>query len=147
MDRRPHSNRLAMTADTSGTTANHSWHLHFEDRGDYLYAAVDGPEDSSAITIAYWREVSAECHRRGTRRLLVCDGLRGEPASIGQFQRLVSALDSHELRTVRIAFHEPVSEHLRVVEHGELIFREAGFTLRVFGSEREAEVWLRYGQV
>lgn len=136
-----------MTADTSGTTAGHSWYLRFEDRGDYLYAAVDGPEDSPDITIAYWRELNAECRRRGTRRLLVCDHLRGEPAGIEDFQRLIDALDDHELRKVRIAFHEPVSEHLRLVEYGELIFREAGYTLRVFGSEREAEVWLRYGQV
>jgi hypothetical protein len=35
---------------------------------------------------------------------------------------------------------------VRFVELGELAMREAGFILRVFGSEREAEIWLRYGE-
>jgi hypothetical protein len=120
--------------------------LGFSDRGDYLYAAVKGEQDSVEITLAYWFEIAAECARRGTARLLVCDDLHGEPATPQDFARLAAALQGSGLESVRIAFHEPVSSHVRLVEHGELAFREAGFTLRVFGSESEAELWLRYGQ-
>jgi hypothetical protein len=35
--------------------------------------------------------------------------------------------------------------YLPQAEYGELLAREAGYTVRVFGSEREAELWLRYG--
>lgn len=121
------------------------YELRFTDRGDYLTALVKGDQDSAGITLAYWREIASECARRGATRLLVCDDLRGEPASPQDFTRLAGALQGSGLEHVRIAFHEPVSANLRLVEHGELAFREAGFTLRVFGSEREAEVWLRYG--
>ncbi|MGN6314118.1 MAG: hypothetical protein ACTHMO_10245 [Rhodanobacteraceae bacterium] len=119
--------------------------LRFTDRGDYLYAAVKGEHDSPEITLAYWRELAAECGRRGTARLLICDDLRGEPASPQDFLHLASVLRGSGLESVRIAFHEPVSSNVRLVEHGEIAFREAGFTLRVFGSEQEAELWLRYG--
>jgi hypothetical protein len=137
---------LTMTQDIGEAPTEPSWRLRFEDRADYLYAEVDGPEDSLQITIDYWRNIDAECRRRNTRLLLVCDRLRGAPATPEEFRQLAATLKGGALDAVRIAFHEPVSDHLRFVEHGELTFREAGFTLRVFGSEREAEVWLRYGQ-
>lgn len=122
-----------------------AYELDFIDRGDYLYARVKGEQDSPEITMAYWREIARECGRRGTTRLLVYDDLQGQPATPQDFARLTEDLRGSRMERVRIAFHEPVSANLRVVEHGELAFREAGFTLRVFGSEREAELWLRYG--
>jgi len=135
-----------MSAPPDEPTHESPFQLRFIDRGDYLYAAVKGDQDSPEITLAYWREIAAECARRGTRRLLVCDDLQGEPATPQDFVQLAAALRGSGLESVRIAFHEPVSSHLRLVEHGELAFREAGFTLRVFGGEQEAELWLRYGQ-
>ena len=123
-----------------------SWRLRLEDRSDYLYAQVSGPADSPAITLAYWRQIEIECKNRAARWLLVCDQLLGEPASPEDFGKLAQALSDGPLVGMRIAFHEPVAEHLRFVEHGEIAMREAGLTLRVFGSEREAELWLRYGQ-
>lgn len=122
------------------------FNLRFTDRGDYLYGVVDGAQGTLETTLAYWREIAAECVRRGTTQLLICDDLVGAPASPQDFARLANDLRGSGLEHVRIAFHEPVSDNLRLVEHGELAFREAGFTLRVFGSEGEAELWLRYGQ-
>jgi hypothetical protein len=121
------------------------YELEFVDRGDYLYACVKGVQDSPEITLAYWREIVVECARRRTTRLLVCDDLEGEPATPQDFVGLANAMRGSGLERVRTAFHEPDSANLRLVEHGELAFREAGFTLRVFGGEREAELWLRYG--
>jgi hypothetical protein len=135
-----------MTTDNSGSSPDHSWRLRFEDRTGYLYAEASGPEDSLAITVAYWRAVAAECLLRKATHLLVCDRLRGEPASREEFAQLSRALAGSGLEQVRMAFHEPVSDHLRSAEFGELAMREEGFTLRVFGSEREAEMWLRYGE-
>lgn len=135
-----------MITENSGNSPDHSWRLRFEERTGYLYADVGGPEDSLAITTAYWLRIAEECRRRGARRVLVCDSLRGEPATPDEFRRLAENLLGSGLERVRIAFHEPVSEHVRFSEFGELAMREAGFLLRVFGSEREAEIWLLYGQ-
>ena len=136
-----------MTTTSIDSSPAQSWRLHFEDRGDYVYAEVTGPQDSQAITVQYWRQIDAECVRRGTRKLLVCDRLHGEPASPEEFRQLAVLLRDSRLHDIRVAFHEPVPEHLRFVEHGELAMREAGFTMRVFDNEREAELWLRYGDV
>ena len=119
--------------------------LRFANRGDYLHAVVSGDRDSPEISLAYWRAIAAECARRGAHRLLIRDELPGQPNDPEQMVRLAQALRGSGLEKVRVAFHEPVIIHLRLVEHGELAMREAGFTLRVFGSEHEAELWLRYG--
>ncbi|MGH8164428.1 MAG: hypothetical protein ACREP1_08860 [Rhodanobacteraceae bacterium] len=119
--------------------------IHYEDRGDYLYAVVEGPEDKLEICIAYWQALAAECEDRGTRRLLVIDRLQGEPVSPDEMDRLVELMRGSVLEHVRIAYHEPVSAHLPLVEHAELSAREVGFTVRVFADEREAVLWLRYG--
>ena len=104
-----------MTTDNSGSSPDHSWRLRFEDRTGYLYAEVTGPEDSLAITMAYWQEIAAECSRRNAVRLLVCDRLRGEPATPDEFRQLAQAFLGMGLERVRIAFHEPVVDHLRAV--------------------------------
>ena len=124
-----------------------SWRLRFENRRGYLYAEVTGPEDSVDITIAYWREIAAECARRHARRVLVSDRLHGELANPEDLGSMVRGMLGHGLETVRIAFHEPEPSHLAGVEHAELHAREAGFTLRVFGDEHQAEIWLRYGDI
>ena len=136
-----------MTTTSIESSPAQSWRLRFEDRGDYVYAEVTGPQDCLEISVQYWRQIDVECARRGTRKLLVCDRLRGEPASPNEFRQLAMLLRDSQLHTIRVAFHEPVPEHLRFVEHGELAMREAGFTWRVFDSEREAELWLRYGDI
>lgn len=136
-----------MTTPLIESSSLQSWQLRFEDRGDYVYAEVTGPQDSLDITAKYWHQIDTECARRGTHKLLICDRLNGEPATPDEFRQLASMLRGSRLQTMRIAFFEPVPEHLRFVEHGELAMREAGFTLRVLDNEREAELWLRYGDV
>ncbi|MEO8802532.1 MAG: hypothetical protein ABI304_05455 [Rudaea sp.] len=130
----------------SSNDSNTSWRLRFEDRDDYLYAEVSGPEDSMQISLAYWRAIEAECERRKTTRLLVCDRLRGQPSSQTDSEEIANALGGGIFANMRIAFHEPVAEHLRFLEYGEMAVREVGVTMRVFPSDKEAEVWLRYGQ-
>ncbi|MDQ2972766.1 MAG: hypothetical protein ABIY40_02830 [Rhodanobacteraceae bacterium] len=119
--------------------------IRYEDRGDYLCAEVDGPEDNFDVCVACWKSLATECERRGTRQLLVIDRLQGDPLPPDEMDRLVGILLGTFLKHVRIAFHEPVSAHLPLVEHAELSAREAGFTARVFADEHEAVLWLRYG--
>lgn len=123
-----------------------SWRLRFEDRDDYLYAEVSGPEDSLQISLAYVRAIAVECERRKIARLLICDRLHGQPASHADSEHIANAFRDSIFAKMRIAFHEPVAEHLGALEYGEMAAREAGLTMRVFASEKEAEVWLRYGQ-
>lgn len=123
-----------------------AYQLEFRDRGDYLRAQVDGPKDSLEICIAYWKEIAAECERRGTPKLLVIDRLLGEPVTAEELAQLIELMRGSFLERVRIAFHESTISHLPLVERAELTARELGFTVRVFADEQEAELWLRYGE-
>lgn len=125
--------------------ADPPFRLRFEQRNGYLRAEVDGEEDSLAITRAYWQALADECERRGTRRLLVVDRLRGKPPSAEELVGLVHVLSSTVLVDMRIAMYEPEPAELRRLQHSELEAFDVGATFRIFTSEREAEVWLRYG--
>ncbi|MBS0569336.1 MAG: hypothetical protein JSS28_01915 [Proteobacteria bacterium] len=119
--------------------------LRLEERAGYLFAEITGDEDSSEITLAYWLELAAVCASRGTRCLLVVDRLRGTPPSAQELVRHVHVLRSTALLHVRIAVYEPIPVELPRLQHAELEAFDVGAKFRIFTSEREAEVWLRYG--
>lgn len=119
--------------------------LRFERSPGFLLAEVEGERSSAAITLAYWREIAHECERVGARRLLVIDHFRGNAVSVDEMRACVHALGNTILATLRIALYEPEAENVAALQHAELDALEAGFEFRVFGSRREAEIWLRYG--
>ncbi len=121
------------------------YELTFQERGGYLRVQIRGTQDSLEMSLAYWNEIAAECERRGTRALLVVDQLPGEPIPPQDQERVIEAMRDSYMRRVRVAYFEADAANLPLAEYGELVAREAGYTVRVFGSEREAELWLRYG--
>ena len=68
-----------MTAAPERTRALPAYRLRFQERPGYLYAHVQGEEDSFDITRDYWLAIAGECARRGTRSLLVLDELTADP--------------------------------------------------------------------
>ena len=44
--------------------------LLIEDRNNYLYAEVSGPNDNFEISMAYWTVIAEQCQARGTKHLL-----------------------------------------------------------------------------
>ncbi|KFN42860.1 hypothetical protein [Arenimonas oryziterrae] len=121
------------------------YRLHFEQRPNYLYAVVSGPEDSLEITLAYWREIAVECLTRRATRVLVVDELGGTPMPPEQIAELVKNMQGSGMESVQVAFVEPVMAHVPLMEHGEIFAMESGFNARVFSSVNEAERWLRFG--
>ena len=122
------------------------YELRFQDCGSYLRVTITGPLDSLETSLAYWREIASECERRGTRALLAIDRMGGDPLPQGDVERLVEAMRESYMRHMKVAYCESTPADLPQTEYGELQAREAGYTVRVFGSEREAELWLRYGE-
>jgi hypothetical protein len=120
--------------------------LRFAEREGYLFVEVTGNEDSAAITLAYWQAIAAECERRGTQRLLVVDRLFGTPPDAQELVGIVHVLKSSVLLGMRIAMYEPEPSQLPRLQVAELEAFDVGATFRNFTSEREAEVWLRYGE-
>ncbi|WP_374602498.1 hypothetical protein [Arenimonas sp.] len=118
--------------------------LVFEDRADYLHAAVSGPRDSLDISRAYWQAIAAECERRKTRKLMVVENL-GDFEGERDLARILDFLFELGLDKLQVAFVVGRIELLAHMEHGEILALERGAMGRVFGSASVAERWLRHG--
>ncbi|WP_460453315.1 hypothetical protein [Arenimonas aestuarii] len=118
--------------------------LVFEDRADYLYAAVTGPRDSQEISMAYWRQIAVECERRKARKLMVVENL-GDYEGERNLARTVDYLFDLGMDKLQIAFVVGRIELVAHMEHGEILALERGANGRVFGSSSVAERWLRHG--
>lgn len=121
-----------------------AYRIAFSNLGDILRAQVDGEHDTFEISLAYWTEIAAACHARGTRSLLVVENIReqGDPLFL---EGLVDAIVALGFRDIRVAFVDLMQSHLAAMEHGEILARERGIVGRVFGEEGEAARWLRHG--
>ena len=118
--------------------------LVFEDRAAYLYAAVTGPRDSHEISMAYWRQIAAECERRKTRKLMVVENL-GDFDGERNLAKTVDYLFELGMDKLQVAFVVGRIELVAHMEHGEILALERGANGRVFGSASVAERWLRHG--
>ena len=108
--------------------------LHAEVRGAGTYAN----------TVEYWRIIAEQVRERQPQSLLLVDETTGPPLQAEQWFALVQAMAGSGLETVRIAHVKP--HGLQRTEYCEIYAREAGIDARVFISEDEAELWLRYSE-
>lgn len=117
-----------------------SYSLTFDHRPGYLSVLVEGPEDTLAVSLAYWAEIAAHCGRHSVSRLLVLEQLEtrsnSEDASV-----LIAELPRMGLGDLRIAFVD-TAESVDLMVHFELEGRKAGLVGHVFGSEAAAVEWL-----
>ena len=114
--------------------------LALEQREHYLFARVDGPEDTYEISVAYWSRLRAECEARGTRRLLVLEALAGN-AVPSEARQVVEALVQMGFHDIRIAYVD-ATEDAALLVSSEIRAARAGVTARVFRRVEEAESWL-----
>jgi hypothetical protein len=124
-------------------TDKHASTIAFAADGNTLRAVARG-EGSYASTLDYWRRIAAELRERRPHALLLVDETTGEPLSAAQWQALVETMSGEGLERVRIAHVKPLD--LQHIEYCELFAREAGLDARVFTNEKEAALWLRYGE-
>ena len=121
------------------------YRLAWRTRGDILQVTVSGDIDAQAVRIAYWREIAATARRQGFRKLLVIDRKKGRPASPEDLLELARALMDEREHFDRVAVIEPTDAFVPAIEHAEIIGREHGINVRVFGNLIGAELWLRLG--
>ena len=116
-----------------------TYSLTFELRPHYLFAIVDGEEDTVAISLAYWAEIAAECRRHHVSRLLVLEKLKAK--SNNDDADMVIAELPRMFGDIRIAFVD-MDESVDVLVHAEIEARKAGLVSHVFGSLEAARQWL-----
>ena len=118
--------------------------LVFEDRPGYLYAAVSGPRDSHAISIAYWSLVAEQCRLRKASKVMVVENL-GDHEDEPNLAALVDAVIEMGMDKLQVAFVVGRVDQMAHMEHGEILAAERGANGRVFGNVTVAERWLRHG--
>ena len=114
--------------------------LKFDHRPHYLAVQVDGPEDTLAISLAYWSEIAVECRRHHVSRLLVVEKLATH-SSVDDVSLLVAELPRMGFSDIRIAYVD-TTESVDVMVHAELESRKFGLNGHVFGNESAAVRWL-----
>jgi hypothetical protein len=132
---------MSKLIDNHGPDYRLSWRI----RGDVLQVQVSGDIDAQRIRIAYWQEIAATARSKGFRKLLVIDRKKGQPASPDDLLELARNLLVEREHFDRVAVIEPTDAFLPAIEHAEIIGREQGINVRVFGSLTSAELWLRLG--
>ena len=114
--------------------------LTFEQRAGYLRVQVEGKNDSYEISMAYWREIAAECGRLGTNRLLVEEDI---PEAVSYSEMYSIAAELPELfRGISIAFVDRYAEQAELNSFGELVAQNRGVRGRFFADAADAEAWL-----
>jgi hypothetical protein len=121
------------------------YHLSWRTRGEVLQVQVSGDIDAQAVRIAYWREIAATARQKGFRKVLVIDRKKGKPANPDDLLELARALLVEREHFDRVAVIEPTDAFLPAIEHAEIIGREHGINVRVFGNIASADLWLRLG--
>lgn len=117
------------------------YNLTFEDRTGYLYAFVDGENDSAEVTTLYWREILARCSENDTRKLLVEEDLPGNPSET-EVYHLASALSKLGFQRIKIAFVDRHLDQQELNRFAELVAVNRGVNGRIFNNAHEAEKWL-----
>lgn len=123
-----------------GSTGMTGYSISFEHRPYYLFALVEGPEDTLGVSLAYWAEIAVECRRHHVSRLLVVEQLMS-PSNTEDASVVIAELQRMGLGDIRIAYVD-TTEAVDVLVHAELEARRTGLVGRVFGNEEAAERWL-----
>lgn len=119
--------------------------IDYTREGDVLRAHVTGVNGTLETTVAYWKALAAELQRNPPAALLVVDDMEGEPPPPDQLEQFVQAMVGLGFEGVRVAYVEAHADQIPQVEVGEILARERGFEVRVFGDEQAARIWLRHG--
>jgi hypothetical protein len=123
-----------------------SYRIGYQREGDLLRAHVTGVNGSLETTLAYWTALAGELQRGpAATSLLVVDDMEGEPPPPEQLEQFVQAMVGMGFEGVRVAYVEAHAQQIPQVEVGEILARERGFEVRVFGDEQAARIWLRHG--
>ena len=123
-----------------------AYRLTFKHQPPLLIAWVAGGEDSRLeVTFDYWGGIGAEVRATGARKLLVVDEMQGEVMTDADLERFFAGMSGRGLEGLRIAYVEGRPDQMQRIEFVEQMALERGYTIRVFGNERDAGFWLRHG--
>lgn len=120
--------------------------IKFELRPNYLYVYVKGEADSYEIMRAYWVEISQECGKQGTKKLLVEEDLSRRVDTMSDVYKSAAEVSLiGGLAGVKIAFVDRRPDHHDLNLFGELVATNRGLYCKVFKDFETGEQWLTSG--
>ena len=126
--------------------AGQPFRIDYDREGPLLRAHVTGVNGTLETTLAYWTALAGEVRRDPVpSSLLVVDDMEGDPPPPEQLAQFVQAMVGMGFEGIRVAYVEAHAHQIPEVEHAEILARERGFDVRVFGDEQAARIWLAYG--
>jgi hypothetical protein len=120
------------------------YRLTFEHRPGYLYAYVEGEEDSYEISRAYWQDIADECREKKYKKALVVEDLV-ESGTIAEAYQLCSEMPQMGYIGIKVAFVDRYSEQSEENQFGELVAVNRGINVKIFTDTDDAEKWLLAG--
>lgn len=118
--------------------------LTFEHRPEYLYAYVEGEEDSYEISSVYWREIAEECKAKKYAKVLIVEDIV-ESGTMADAYQLSSELPQMGFLAIKVAFVDKYIEQQDLNQFGELVAVNRGINGKIFNDVDEAEKWLLAG--
>lgn len=117
------------------------YRLTFQELDDYLYAFVEGEQDSYEISSAFWHEVADKALEIGAKRVLIEENIE-MVVSFADVFKLATELASMNFGGARVAFVDRLLDHQEINEFGELVAVSRGFNGGVFNDVETARRWL-----
>jgi hypothetical protein len=117
------------------------YRLTFQDLPGYLYAFVEGEQDSYDISRAFWQEIAEKAVSMGAKCVLIEENIEMS-VSFADVFKLASELPSMNFGGARIAFVDRFLDHNEINEFGELVAVNRGFNGAVFNDIETARRWL-----
>lgn len=118
-----------------------SYELHFEDRPGYLYARVEGPQDSLQISRSYWLRIAGRVREQRSAAVLIEENIDSN-GTMAEAYELASEIPKMGFGDCKVAFFDRYLDHNEVNEFAELVATNRGLTGRVFNDYDEALSWL-----
>ena len=120
------------------------YRLTFEHRPSYLYAYVEGDEDSYEISSMYWRETASECKTHKYTKVLIVEDIVAN-GTMAEAYQLSSDLPQMGYLGIKVAFVDKYLEQQELNQFGELTAVNRGINGKVFNDISEAEKGLLTG--
>lgn len=117
-----------------------SWHVDI----DVLVVEMRGRRDSPAHMAGCWRAIRDVADRRGLTKVLALDQMDDEPLTGAQREAFVRMLGLDVFGGRRWAYVARSIDRVGAYEATQLDAQEQGLDIRVFSSQAEAELWVRF---
>lgn len=115
--------------------------IKFEHRPNYLYAYIEGDEDSVEISKEYWSKILEKCQENNHGKVLIEENL-SENLSASETYQFAKELPNLGFGHILIALFDRQPEHYELNRFRELVANNRGLNSKVFNTINEAENWL-----